>query len=86
MRALGKYILILPEKKKSEVSASGLTLTAVDSAKHRYQEAVVHLQGEDVDTVKTGDKIAFDSGAGHDIKLDNVFYRVILERDICIIF
>ena len=85
MRALGKYILVIPVEQKAEVSASGLSLTAVDSAKNRYQEAKVFLVGEDVSTVVTDSTVVFDSGAGHNVKIDNTFYRVILERDICIV-
>jgi len=86
MIALGKYLLISPIEQLEEKSASGLLLSATDTSKIRYQEATVVLPGTDVTCkVKKGDKIAFDSGAGHNIKIDGVFYRVILERDIALI-
>jgi co-chaperonin GroES (HSP10) len=38
-----------------------------------------------VESIKKGTKISYDSVQGHDIKIDDVMYRVILERDVALI-
>lgn len=85
MKALGKYILITPEKVEEQVSASGLLMTAADADSFRYHEATVNLIGSDVEHVKIGDRIAYDKSAGHPYKVNGLMHRVIQERDCALI-
>jgi co-chaperonin GroES (HSP10) len=85
MVVLGKYILITPIEAKEEKSTSGLLLSAVDSSKIRYQFANVVQVGVECQFVKDGDLVSFDSGAGHEIKLNESFFRMILEKDVALI-
>jgi co-chaperonin GroES (HSP10) len=86
MKALGKYLLISPCDIKEEVSKSGLLLTASESVNTRYKDAIVVEPGADVvDSIKVGTKISYDSVQGHNIKIDDVVYRVILERDVALL-
>ena len=86
MVAIGKYILISPCEIKEEVASSGLLLTASESVNSRYKDAVVVEPGSDVvKEICKGAKISYDSVQGHDIKINNIVYRVILERDVALI-
>jgi|APFre7841882793_1041355.scaffolds.fasta_scaffold27693_2 co-chaperonin GroES (HSP10) len=85
MVVLGRYILITPIIVKEEKSASGMLLSAADSSKTRYQFANVKQVGVECQYVKDGDLISFDSGAGHEVKLNESFFRLILEKDVTLI-
>lgn len=86
MKAINKYILISPCEIKEEKSKSGLFLTASESVNTRYKDAIVVESGDAVvDSIKKGTKISYDSVQGHDIKINDVMYRVILERDVALI-
>lgn len=86
MEALGKYILIKPEKVEEQKSASGLFATAADSQKMRWQNAETIEVGDEVNPkIKKGQRIAYDSAAGHDIKIGEELFRMISERDVALI-
>lgn len=86
MQAVNKYILISPCEIKEEKSKSGLLMTASESVNTRYKDAIVVEPGDAVvESIKKGTKISYDSVQGHDIKIDDVVYRVILERDVALI-
>jgi len=87
MKALGNYILIKPIEKEKESSVkTGLLLTSNESENQRYQEAIVQLVGDQIDTIKEGQKISFDKVSGHYIKLNDEHLMVISLRDIVLIF
>lgn len=88
MKALGKFILVRPDKDvEDKVTTFGLVMTDLDSKSARYKRATVESVGEDVFfELKEGDYIAYDSVQGHDIEIDNFVYRVISERDVAIKF
>jgi len=86
MKALGSYILIKPIEKKKEKSASGLLLTSNELENSRYQEAIVQLVGNQIDTIKEGQKISFDKVSGHYIKLNDEHLMVISLKDVVVIF
>lgn len=86
MRALGKYMVIKPEKIEEQVSASGLLLTAADSDSFRYHEADVLFVGPEVDeNITSGTKIVYDKNAGHPFRIGEDTVRIILERDCALI-
>jgi co-chaperonin GroES (HSP10) len=86
MKVLGSFVLIIPiEAKEEQSSLGGFITSVIDNSKMRYQEATVVQAGTDVTCVKEGDLIAFENSSGHTIRIDGVFYTLILARDIAII-
>lgn len=86
MEAINNYLLITPETiKESKSDHSGIIFTADDEKKVRFHEAVVNLAAPDCGNIPVGAKIVFDSMAGHDVKIDNVMYRIIRLPDVALI-
>ena len=87
MKALGNYILIKPIEKEKESSVkTGLLLTSNASENQRYQDAIVQLVGNQIDTIKEGQKISFDKVSGHYIKIDDEHLIIITLRDVVLVF
>lgn len=87
MKALGHYILIKPiEKKKEKSSSTGLLITSKSLENDRYQEGIVQLVGNDIDSIKEGQKISFDKVSGHYIKINDEHLMIITFRDVVLIF
>lgn len=87
MKALGHYILIKPiEKVKETNKKTGLLLTSTSTENERYQEGIVHLVGNQIDSIKEGQKISFDKVSGHYIKIDDEHLMIITFRDVVLVF
>ncbi len=80
MRAIGQYILVKPLEVKNE-SSSGLLLTE----KQRYLNGEVLSYGELVSNISEGMEIVFDMNAGHEIRVDGVFYKMLRYSDVFLI-
>ena len=63
-----------------EKTAGGLYIP--DSAKEKPQSGKVEAVGDDVKSLKVGDKILFDRYSGSKINIDNVEYLIIKEEDV----
>lgn len=63
-----------------EKTAGGLYIP--DSAKEKPQSGKVEAVGDDVKSLKIGDKILFDRYSGSKINIDNVDYLIIKEEDV----
>ncbi|MEK6743326.1 MAG: co-chaperone GroES [Nitrospirota bacterium] len=63
-----------------EKTAGGLYIP--DSAKEKPQSGKVEAVGDDVKSLKIGDKILFDRYSGSKISIDNVDYLIIKEEDV----
>jgi len=63
-----------------EKTAGGLYIP--DSAKEKPQSGKVEAIGEEVKSLKVGDKILFDKYSGAKVKLDNVDYLIVKEEDV----
>lgn len=63
-----------------EKTAGGLYIP--DTAKEKPQSGKVEAIGEEVKSLKVGDKILFDKYSGSKIKLDNVDYLIVKEEDV----
>ncbi|MDA8100202.1 MAG: co-chaperone GroES [Nitrospiraceae bacterium] len=61
-------------------TAGGLYIP--DSAKEKPQSGKVEAVGDDVKSLKVGDKILFDRYSGSKINIDNVEYLIIKEEDV----
>jgi chaperonin GroES len=63
-----------------EKTAGGLFIP--DSAKEKPQSGKVEAIGDEVKSLKMGDKILFDRYSGSKINIDNVEYLIIKEEDV----
>ena len=63
-----------------EKTAGGLYIP--DSAKEKPQSGKVEAVGDEVKSLKVGDKILFDRYSGSKINIDNVDYLIIKEEDV----
>lgn len=63
-----------------EKTAGGLYIP--DSAKEKPQSGKVEAVGDDVKSLKVGDKILFDRYSGSKISIENVDYLIIKEEDV----
>ena len=63
-----------------EKTAGGLYIP--DTAKEKPQSGKVEAVGDDVKSLKVGDKILFDRYSGSKISLDNVEYLIVKEEDV----
>ena len=61
-------------------TAGGLYIP--DSAKEKPQSGKVEAVGDDVKSLKVGDKILFDRYSGSKINIDNNEYLIIKEEDV----
>jgi chaperonin GroES len=61
-------------------TAGGLYIP--DSAKEKPQSGKVEAVGDDVKSLKVGDKILFDKYSGSKINIDNNEYLIIKEEDV----
>lgn len=85
MKAVGKYIVIKPEKEKPTKTKGGLILGDTHREDVRYRTAEVLVVGHEVNAVKKGDKIYYDKASGFNIEIKNEVYKVIKEFDVVII-
>ena len=82
MKAIGKYILIQPDKERAEKTSGGLILNVKDKENIRYKDATVISSGSlSSSVIKEGDRIKYDKHAGHSIEADSD-YRVITVEDV----
>lgn len=63
-----------------EKTAGGLYIP--DSAKEKPQSGKVEAVGDEVKSLKVGDKILFDRYSGSKINIDNVEHLIIKEEDV----
>ena len=85
MKAVGKYIVITPEKEVETQTKGGLLLAETHREDIRYRKATVVTIGEAVVAVKNKDKIYYDRHAGFGVEINKNQYKVIKEQDIVII-
>ena len=85
MKAVGKYIVIKPNKEISVKTKGGLILGEKNREDIRYREAEVINVGTDVNAINKGDKIYYDKTAGFNVEIKQKPYKVIKELDVVII-
>jgi len=85
MKAVGKYIVIIPEEETTTTTKGGLILGEENREDLRYRQATIVNVGETVIAIKNKDKIYYDRHAGFNVEIDNKHYKVIKEQDVVII-
>ena len=85
MKAVGKYIVIIPEKEVQTETKGGLLLAEAHREDIRYRKAEVITVGDTVNTLKTKDQIYYDRHAGFGVEINKNQYKVIKEQDVVII-
>lgn len=83
MKAVGRYIVIQPDKEIVEKTKGGLLLDSKNKENIRYRDAVVISSGELVsELIKEGCRIKYDKHAGHGIEVNKEEYKVIKIEDV----
>jgi co-chaperonin GroES (HSP10) len=78
MKAIGKYIIIDPDKIKHETTSSGFILNEKNKESIRYKDATIISVGELIgDKLVSGDRVKYDRHAGH--SLDDKYLVIKLE-------
>ena len=85
MKAVGKYIVIIPEKEVDTKTKGGLLLAEEHREDVRYRKAEVITIGEAVVAIKVKDNIYYDRHAGFGVEINKDQYKVIKEQDVVII-
>ena len=85
MKAVGKYIVIIPEKEVQTETKGGLLLAETHREDIRYRKAEVVTTGESVIAVNSKDEIYYDRHAGFGVEINKEQYKVIKEQDVVII-
>ena len=84
MKPIGKYILIKTIEETIKTS-SGLILSAEDSNQLRYKKGLVVKPGTEVEMIKEGDSIYYDTRAGYSMIINSETYTIIVERDVVVV-
>lgn len=85
MKAVGKHIVIIPEKEVQTETKGGLLLGEAHREDIRYRKAEVITVGDTVNILKTKDQIYYDRHAGFGVEINKNQYKVIKEQDVVII-
>ena len=85
MKAVGKYIVIIPEKEVETETKGGLLLAESHREDIRYRKAEVVAVGDTVNALESKDQIYYDRHAGFGMEINKNQYKVIKEQDVVII-
>tara|TARA_R110000796_G_scaffold215825_2_gene331870 strand:- start:2376 stop:2630 length:255 start_codon:yes stop_codon:yes gene_type:complete len=83
MKAINDYVVIKTIKEEKKVG--GLLLTDTTDSDNRYKKAEVVSVGDQANIIKEGMIIMYDKHSGHDVRYEEVMYRVIKLRDIVLV-
>ena len=79
IKPLGERVLVKMDKVE-EKTAGGIFIP--QTAQEKTQIAVVEAIGDDVKTIKVGQKILHDKYAGTQVKMDNEEYLILNIKDV----
>jgi len=85
MKAIGRYLVVTPEKQGQQKTKGGLMLAENARDDLRYNKATVKSIGSEVLGIKEGSEIYYDKHAGHNIEIDKTIYKVIQLQDVVIV-
>ena len=80
MKAVGKHIVIIPEKEVDTKTKGGLLLAETHREDIRYRKGIIISSGPDV--LKKDQQILFDRVAGFPVEYEDKVYKVISLRDV----
>jgi len=87
MEVANNLVLIKEETAKVKENKMGLLESALDEQNERYHYGEVRGVGWDIkDRLKVGDRIAFDSAHGFDIKIDSEVLRLVPLHSLALVF
>lgn len=84
MQPIGKYIVIT-EIEETVKTNSGLLLSGEDANQLRYKKGIVVASGTDVDSIKEGDKIAYDKTRSFTMIINDAQYTIIQQSDVVVV-
>jgi co-chaperonin GroES (HSP10) len=84
MRAFGKTIVI-SEIKEEVKNKLGLIITEANDRDIRYKLGVVKMVGEEVNSLKEGDKLYFDKINASELRLEGSKYLIINLSDVRVV-
>jgi co-chaperonin GroES (HSP10) len=84
MRAFGKT-LVISEIKEEVKNKLGLIITEANDRDIRYKLGEVFMAGEDVEGIKSGDKLYYDKVNASELRLDGKKYLIINLSDVRVV-
>ena len=85
MKAIGRNILIQPEKQGTEKTKGGLLLAKQQRVDIRYHKGLVLSVGDVVCGIKENDEIFYDKSANHKIDINGENYCIVKDTDVVIV-
>ncbi len=83
MKALGVYVIVKKDEIDDKRERAGFVIEKDDDMRYVYGEVISF--GEELKGIAIGDRISFDSRAGHNVNVDGEKYRVIKYGDIAFV-
>lgn len=84
MRAFGRT-LVISEIKEEVKNKLGLIITEANDRDVRYKLGEVFMVGEDVEGIKSGDKLYYDKVNASELRLDGKKYLIINLSDVRVV-
>jgi co-chaperonin GroES (HSP10) len=84
MRAFGRT-LVISEIKEEVKNKLGLIITEANDRDIRYKLGEVFMAGEDVEGIKSGDKLYYDKVNASELRLDGKKYLIINLSDVRVV-
>jgi co-chaperonin GroES (HSP10) len=84
MRAFGRT-LVISEIKEEVKNKLGLIITEANDRDIRYKLGEVFMAGEDVEGIKSGDKLYYDKINASELRLDGKKYLIINLSDVRVV-
>ena len=84
MKAVNHYIIV-ENIKTGPKKVAGLIVTDETDQDNRYIKANVISSGNLVEGIKEKDIVYYDKHAGHDVRYNDILYRVIRSGDVVLI-
>ncbi|WP_022670629.1 co-chaperone GroES [Hippea alviniae] len=79
LKPLMDRLIVEPEELEQKTE-SGIIIP--DTAKEKPQQGKVIAVGDDVESIKEGDRVVFEKYAGNEIKLDDKKYVILKEDEV----
>lgn len=84
MRAFGRT-LVISEIKEEVKNKLGLIITEANDRDIRYKLGEVFMAGEDIEGIKSGDKLYYDKVNASELRLDGKKYLIINLSDVRVV-